>query len=106
MRTDPKYSRIKKDVEFLLHRIPAINETMYKTMERVKSSLKYLLVSGMLFEELGFTYLGPIDGHNIAALRRILRQARGLRGPVLIHVVTPKGQGYAPAEANPPSSTA
>jgi len=101
VRTDPKYTRIKKDVEFLLHRIPAIGETMYKTMERVKSSLKYLLVSGMLFEELGFTYLGPIDGHNIAALRRILRQARGLRGPVLIHVVTQKGKGYAPAEANP-----
>ncbi|MDD4658518.1 MAG: 1-deoxy-D-xylulose-5-phosphate synthase, partial [Eubacteriales bacterium] len=66
-----------------------------------KSSIKYLLVSGMLFEELGFTYLGPIDGHNIGALQRILRQAKSYKGPVLIHVVTKKGKGYGPAENQP-----
>lgn len=101
VRTDPKYTVVKEDVEYLLRKIPAIGSTMYKTMERVKSSLKYLMVSGMLFEELGFTYLGPIDGHNIVELQRILRQAKGRKGPVLIHVVTQKGRGYAPAEANP-----
>lgn len=100
-RTDPKYTRVKQDVEYLLRRIPAIGGSMLKTMERVKSSLKYLLVSGMLFEELGFTYLGPIDGHNIIDVQRILRQAKGRRGPVLIHVVTQKGRGFAPAEVNP-----
>ena len=101
VRTDPKYARVKQDVEFIMRKIPAIGGTMYKTMDRVKSSLKYLLVSGMLFEELGFTYLGPIYGHNIAELQRMLRQAERLQGPVLIHVVTRKGKGYAPAEANP-----
>lgn len=101
VRTDPKYARVKQDVEYILRKIPAIGGTMYKTMNRVKSSLKYLLVSGMLFEELGFTYLGPIDGHNITEVQRILRQAKGRSGPVLIHVLTKKGKGYAPAEANP-----
>lgn len=101
VRTDPKYTRVKEDVEFLMRKIPAIGRTMYKTMDRVKSSLKYLLVSGMLFEELGFTYLGPIDGHNIAEVQRMLRLAKGRRGPVLIHVVTKKGKGYKPAEDNP-----
>lgn len=101
VRTDPKYTRVRDDVEYLMRKIPAIGSTMYKTMERVKSSLKYLLVSGMLFEELGFTYLGPIDGHNIPEVQRILRQARGRRGPVLIHVITQKGRGYTPAETNP-----
>jgi len=101
VRTDPKYTRVKQDVEYLLRKIPAIGDTMYRTVDRLKSSLKYLLVSGMLFEELGFTYLGPIDGHNIVEVQRILRQAKRLRGPVLIHVVTQKGKGYAPAEDLP-----
>ena len=95
VRTDPKYTRVKQDVEYLMRKIPAIGSTMYKTMDRVKSSLKYLLVSGMVFEEFGFTYLGPIDGHSIADVQRILRQAKGRRGPVLIHVITQKGRGYA-----------
>ena len=101
VRTDPKYTRVKQDIEFLMRKIPAIGGTMYKTMDRVKSSLKYLLVSGMLFEELGFTYLGPIDGHNIAEIQRMLRQAKGCKGPVLIHIVTQKGRGYEPAQVNP-----
>lgn len=100
-RTDPKYTRLKQDVEFIMRKIPAIGGTMYKTMDRVKYSLKSLVVSGMLFEELGFTYLGPIDGHNIAEIQRTLRQAKGRKGPVLIHAVTKKGKGYAPAETKP-----
>lgn len=101
VRTDPKYNRLKRDVEFLLHRIPAIGDAMYKTIDRVKDSLKHLLVSGMLFEELGFTYLGPIDGHNISGLQQVLKKAKRYQGPVLIHVVTTKGKGYKPAEDNP-----
>ncbi len=101
VRTDPKYTRLSEDLKFVLQKIPAIGDTLYKAAERIKSSIKYLLVSGMLFEELGFTYLGPIDGHNIGALQRILRQAKSYKGPVLIHVVTKKGKGYGPAEAQP-----
>ncbi|MDD4658283.1 MAG: 1-deoxy-D-xylulose-5-phosphate synthase N-terminal domain-containing protein, partial [Eubacteriales bacterium] len=76
VRTDPKYTRLSEDLKFVMQKIPAIGDTMYRAAERIKSSIKYLLVSGMLFEELGFTYLGPIDGHNIGALQRILRQAK------------------------------
>lgn len=101
VRTDPHYTRTKEDIEFLMKKIPAIGSTVFKTMDRVKSSLKYLLVSGMLFEELGFTYLGPIDGHNIALLQEVLKKARNYKGPVLVHVITKKGKGYKPAEENP-----
>jgi len=99
MRTDPKYSKGKDEIEQILHRIPSIGSKLAKVAERVKDSLKYLVVPGMLFEELGFTYLGPIDGHNIASILETLQQAKALGGPVLVHVVTEKGHGYAPAVA-------
>ncbi|ACB85268.1 1-deoxy-D-xylulose-5-phosphate synthase [Natranaerobius thermophilus] len=101
LRTDPKYHRIKEDVEFLLKRIPAIGGKMMKSVERVKDSMKYLMVSGMLFEELGFTYIGPIDGHNIPQLMEVLNNAKDKNGPVLVHVITKKGKGYEPAEKFP-----
>jgi len=101
LRTDPKYTRIKNDVEFLLNHIPAIGKRVSKTVERVKDGLKYLLVPGMLFEELGFTYLGPVNGHNLNALIRILTMAKKTKGPVLVHVLTQKGKGYLHAEKNP-----
>ncbi len=101
LRTDPMYSRSKDEVESLLRRIPAIGPRVLGWIERVKDSLKYLLVAGMLFEELGFTYLGPIDGHNIPAMLSVFRQAQAVEGPVVVHVLTKKGKGYAPAEMNP-----
>ncbi len=101
IRTNPRYNRIKRDAESLLHRIPWVGSALYRTADRVKDSLKYLLVSGMLFEQLGFTYLGPIDGHNLIALGRLLNKAKTHKGPVLVHVVTTKGKGYKPAEDNP-----
>lgn len=101
LRTDPKYARIKNDIEFLLNHIPAIGKRVSKTVERVKDSLKYLLVPGMLFEELGFTYLGPVNGHNLNALIKILTMAKKTKGPVLVHVLTKKGKGYLHAEKNP-----
>lgn len=101
MRTDPKYFRLKEDLEQLLERIPAIGRTMLRSAERFKDSVKYLLIPGMLFEELGFTYLGPVNGHNIPVLLALFREARGVKGPVLIHAVTKKGKGYAYAEKNP-----
>lgn len=100
MRTAPAYSKAKQDIEYLLRKIPAIGDSVAKSAERVKDSLKYLFVPGMLFEELGFTYIGPIDGHNIESLADVLETAKYMKGPVLIHALTCKGKGYAPAEKN------
>ncbi|GAB7386838.1 1-deoxy-D-xylulose-5-phosphate synthase [Bacillaceae bacterium] len=100
LRTAQHYQKAKAELEHLLHRIPAVGGKLAKTLERIKDSLKYLLVSGVLFEELGYTYLGPIDGHDIEGLLECLRQASHTKGPVLVHVITKKGKGYAPAEKN------
>jgi len=101
LRSDPMYSRVKEEFEATLSHIPAIGKTMVKSMERLKGGLKYLLVPGIFFEELGFKYLGPIDGHNILRLEGMLRQARDMKGPVLLHIITKKGKGYHFAEAKP-----
>lgn len=101
LRTDPKYFRLKEDLEQVLERIPAIGRTVLRSAERLKDSVKYLLVPGMLFEELGFTYLGPIDGHSIPKMLELFREARGVKGPVLIHIITKKGKGYSYAENEP-----
>jgi len=101
LRTEPVYHRVRGDLERLVRRIPRIGESMVNSLERVKDSLKYLVLPGMLFEEMGFTYLGPVDGHDIRSLRAVLRRAGSLTGPVLVHVVTVKGKGYKPAEDDP-----
>ncbi|WP_027417563.1 1-deoxy-D-xylulose-5-phosphate synthase [Aneurinibacillus terranovensis] len=98
LRTNHNYKRAKEDIENLLKKIPAVGGTMAKIAERLKDSLKYLVVSGILFEELGFTYLGPVDGHDLPTLMETLRMAANTKGPVLVHVITKKGKGYAPAE--------
>lgn len=100
VRSDPTYSKVKHDVEYLLKRIPAIGESVAKTVERLKDSLKYLIVPGVIFEELGFTYIGPIDGHNISLLTEVLQKSKNINGPVLVHVITCKGKGYGPAESS------
>jgi 1-deoxy-D-xylulose-5-phosphate synthase len=100
IRSDKHYMKAKEELDHLLKKIPAIGGTLAKTAERVRHSLKYLLVSGVLFEELGYTYFGPVDGHNLPQLIDTLRQAEKVSGPVLVHVVTLKGKGYSPAEAN------
>jgi len=101
VRVDPLYTKRKEDIEYLLRKIPAVGSTMFKVAERIKDSLKYLLVPGMLFEELGFKYFGPVNGHDISALRTVLHNARYLNKPVLVHVTTQKGKGYLPAQENP-----
>jgi 1-deoxy-D-xylulose-5-phosphate synthase len=101
LRTDPKYSKGKEDIEAILKRLPKIGTTVLRLADRLKDTFKYLVVPGMLFEELGFTYLGPVDGHNIQAIQQILKSAKSTKGPVLVHVITTKGKGYKPAEANP-----
>ena len=98
LRTAGKYNRAKDELEYLLKKIPAVGGKLAATAERVKDSLKYLLVSGMFFEELGFTYLGPVDGHNYDDLTEQIRYAKKTSGPVLLHVITKKGKGYKPAE--------
>jgi 1-deoxy-D-xylulose-5-phosphate synthase len=100
IRADKHYTKAKEEIEALIRKIPAIGDTLAKTLERLKDSLKYLVVPGILFEELGYTYLGPIDGHNIPLLVDTLRKADQVDGPVLVHVVTVKGKGYDPAEAD------
>ncbi len=98
MRTAGKYQKAKDELEQLLKKIPAFGGKIAATAERLKDSLKYLLVSGMFFEEMGFTYLGPVDGHNLDDLLENMKYAKKCEGPVLIHVITKKGKGYAPAE--------
>ena len=101
LRTDPLYYKSKDEIEDLLLRIPNIGRRMVKTFERLKDSLKYLLMPGIFFEELGFTYLGPVNGHNLKDLKQVFERARRVDGPVLVHVYTKKGKGYLPAEKNP-----
>ncbi|PSL41128.1 1-deoxy-D-xylulose-5-phosphate synthase [Planomicrobium soli] len=98
LRTAGKYNKAKDDLEYLMKKIPAVGGKLASTAERVKDSLKYLLVSGVFFEELGFTYLGPIDGHNLEELEENLNYAKKVEGPVLLHVLTKKGKGFLPAE--------
>ena len=100
MRTAGKYNYVKDELEVLLKKIPAVGGKLAQTAERVKDSLKYLVVSGMFFEELGFTYLGPVDGHNFEELSENLKYAKKTKGPVLLHVITKKGKGYDPAETD------
>ncbi|WOV88891.1 1-deoxy-D-xylulose-5-phosphate synthase [Sporosarcina oncorhynchi] len=98
LRTAGKYNSAKDELEYILKKIPAVGGKVAAAAERVKDSLKYLLVSGVFFEELGFTYLGPIDGHDFNDLERNLLYAKKMEGPVLLHVITKKGKGYRPAE--------
>lgn len=100
MRTGGKYNKLKDELEVLLKRIPAVGGKVASTAERMKDSLKYMFVPGMFFEEFGFTYLGPIDGHNFDDLIKSLEQAKRTEGPVLVHVITKKGKGYKPAETD------
>ncbi|MFC0269891.1 1-deoxy-D-xylulose-5-phosphate synthase [Metabacillus herbersteinensis] len=100
LRTAGKYHWVKDELEYLLKKVPAVGGKLAATAERLKDSLKYMLVSGIFFEELGFTYLGPVDGHNYDDLFENLQYAKKTKGPVLLHVITKKGKGYSPAETD------
>ncbi|OGM07088.1 MAG: 1-deoxy-D-xylulose-5-phosphate synthase [Candidatus Wallbacteria bacterium GWC2_49_35] len=95
------YNKVKEDIEALLKMIPIFGSNVAKFVERVKSSLKYLVVPGMIFEELGIKYIGPIDGHNVEQIVATIENAKDFPGPVLIHAVTKKGKGFSLAEASP-----
>ncbi|GGF08360.1 1-deoxy-D-xylulose-5-phosphate synthase [Halobacillus andaensis] len=100
MRSAGKYNRAKDDLEWLLKRIPAVGGKLAQAAERLKDSMKYFVVPGMFFEELGFTYYGPVDGHDYHDLLENLNYAKKTEGPVIIHVITQKGKGYHPAESD------
>lgn len=101
IRTQPTYINLRDDIEDMVKKIPAVGNNLYKAAGRVKESVKCLVVKGMLFEELGFTYLGPIDGHDIKEVSDVLTRAKKIKGPVLIHTITKKGKGYYFAEKKP-----
>ncbi len=102
MRTNQKYNNLKINIEECLDRIPNVGTTMAEKIKNAKNSLKHLLVPGMLFEEMGIIYVGPIDGHDIDGMLQALNAAARIKNrPILIHVLTKKGKGYLPAETNP-----
>lgn len=102
IRTVPAYFKLKARVQKTIMGIPVFGTAMFKSAEKLKNWFKYLLVPGIIFEELGFKYLGPIDGHNIENLEYVLKRAKSYNGyPVLIHVITKKGKGYERAEKEP-----
>ncbi len=100
MRSAGKYNRAKEDLEWLLKKIPAVGGKLAQAAERLKDSMKYFVVPGMFFEELGFTYYGPVDGHDFHDLMENLNYAKKTNGPVIVHVMTQKGKGYHPAETD------
>lgn len=101
LRTGNGYNDLKKNVADTLERIPVVGERMIDRIKRTKNSIKQLFIPGMLFENMGITYLGPVDGHNIPALCKVFKEAQKLDHAVLVHVLTKKGKGYEPAEKNP-----
>jgi 1-deoxy-D-xylulose-5-phosphate synthase len=101
LRMNPRLRRLKSEAQDFVKKIPRIGETTVYYLKRLEDSITALVSPAMLFEELGINYLGPIDGHNITALKRVFEHASGLAGPIIIHVLTTKGKGYEHAEQNP-----
>ena len=101
IRTADGYTNLKKAVNNSLERLPYIGKPIIKSIKQTKNGIKQILIPGMLFENMGITYLGPVDGHNISALLRVFEEAKKVEGPVLVHVLTKKGRGYTPAEKHP-----
>lgn len=101
LRTADAYQGLKTGVTNSLNRIPVYGERMVEKIRRTKSGIKQLLIPGMLFENMGITYLGPVDGHDIGAMIRVLKEASKVNGAVVVHVLTQKGRGYLPAERYP-----
>ena len=101
LRTGSGYNDLKKNVADALERLPVLGAPIIDKIKRTKNSIKQLFIPGMLFENMGITYLGPVDGHNVQALCKVLKEAQKLDHSVLVHVLTRKGKGYGPAEKYP-----
>ncbi len=101
LRTSDKYTSFKHNLKNALRQIPGVGGAIANGLESVKDAVKYMVVPGVLFEELGFVYLGPVDGHSIQELIDVLQLAKSTKKPVLVHCMTKKGKGYRPAEQRP-----
>lgn len=101
IRTNPAYYKAKHDLEDMIKRIPKVGSHLVEAISKIKKGVKQIVLPSMLFEELGLTYIGPVDGHNIKVTLSALEMAKKVHGPVIVHVVTQKGRGYAPALNNP-----
>ena len=101
IRTKESYANLKKGVEKALDAIPVVGSGLKNSVYMLKNGIKQFLVPGMLFEDMGITYLGPVDGHDVKAMVRVLKEAKRVRHAVVVHVITKKGKGYGPAEKNP-----
>ena len=101
LRSAEGYNNFKEGLQSTLEKIPVYGEGLVRQLKKTKSGLKQLVIPGMFFEDMGITYLGPVDGHNISQLIRAFNDARKIRHAVLLHVCTKKGKGYAPAERHP-----
>ncbi len=101
LRVNPMYTGLKTEVQKMLHNLPVLGDPVERWLLHAKASVKAGLFGGMLFEELGIRYIGPVDGHNIAQLRKYFEMVKDADGPVLLHVVTEKGHGFKPAAEDP-----
>ena len=101
VRATSFYDELKRDVSWVLNRVPLVGDAVERALVQAKEGVKATLHGGMLFEEMGFRYVGPIDGHDLASLREHLQLVKSMKGPVLLHVFTEKGHGFQPAEEDP-----
>lgn len=101
LRTAESYQEIKTGIANSLSQIPVYGENIVKRIRKTKSGIKQLFLPGMLFENMGILYLGPVDGHDVSAMVKVFKEASRLQGPVVVHVMTKKGKGYLPAERHP-----
>ena len=101
LRTSDNYMGLKEDVMSSLEKIPVYGDKIIKQIQKTKSGIKALMIPGMMYEEMGIMYIGPIDGHNINNMVKVLSEASRYQGPVIVHVRTKKGKGFVPAERHP-----
>ena len=101
LRTAEVYTGMKLGVTKTLKKVPRVGTALVDTMRKTKSSIKQLIIPGMLFENMGLTYLGPVDGHNMRQMMKLFNEAKRVEGPVIVHVLTEKGRGYEPARRHP-----
>ena len=101
LRTAQAYTGMKMSVTKTLKKVPKVGTALVDTMRKTKSSIKQLFIPGMLFENMGLTYLGPVDGHDMVQMMKLFNEAKRVEGPVVVHVLTEKGRGYGPASDHP-----
>lgn len=101
LRTAPRYTKAKSGVKGFTDKVPVIGKSLSRKIDKAKDSIKYLFIPGVIFEEMGFKYIGPVDGHDLGTLLPLLERVKGFDRPVLLHLKTQKGRGYAFAENHP-----